>query len=592
MSSIDDLDFSEYDEKAQHTFIETYTNFIKKKNKDCVRVGKGWMIRANARDILKKGVNDDVIGSIRDNPKDVELNNISVRMGDPHELLGLHGKTSVQTLVDKHIPFLKMYGSFAYSCSCGSGKTIAGLQVMQQLQCRTLIISSRNAVNDQWKVIIEQLYPGMVIECKRVQYRNGKKLKPTEKIDEADVYIDTPQYLGKMVDTLTIKPSLIIFDEVHSLLGTAFIRVLLYPLLKVISGEWDEMPYMIALSATYPPATSKGYKSLTKLFGKAFRTESSITDIPVYIWDYYDHYTTTFKNPKNGAPYDIMGQEARGNWDMKYYPLEDHEIIDYFADAIDGVNEEINAIIEKKRQKSGRNVIHNDINGDINDKTSGGTCEHGSDNIKPSDGDITSIPNDSMHDHTKCSEEDISLIDPTDVNHKGIIITHSIDSSAYAAMYAHLRWNVNVLLIRAVHEDDIYIPFGNSDTYELTVNTTYQDIVKDNVGIKCNYKDHIADASIIVGTYHRLKEGFSVQNITWGICTKYVWSYISRVQMTGRIRRSSDDPELNARKRILLVMSQRRPSNLRIPKAKKPYKWMYDIEIEKGLFAFENYVRI
>lgn len=599
MSSIDDLDFSEYDAKAQHDFIETYTSFIKKRNKDCVKVGKGWLVRANARDILKKGVNDDVITSIRDKPKDVELNNLSVTMDDPHVLLGLQGKTSVQTLVDKHIPFLKMYGSFAYSCSCGSGKTIAGLQVMQQLQCRTLIVSSRNAVNDQWRVIIEQLYPDMIIECKRIQYKNGKRLKTNERVDEADVYIDTPQYLGTKVDVLTIKPSLIIFDEVHSLLGKAYIRVLLYPLLKVISGEWEEMPYMIALSATYPPASSKGYQSLTKLFGKAFRTESSITDIPVYIWDYYDHYTATVSNPKTGMRSTVTGQEARGNWDMKYTAIEDNDIIDYFADAIDGVNEEINAIIEAKKQKAGRNVIKCQTDGDTckqsettddNSNQTDSTSQTTVDSCKQT---VTiDIPKDNMHDHTKCSEEDFASIDPTDVNHKGIIITHSIDSSAYAAMYAHLRWNINVLLIRSVDEDDLYIPFGNSDTYELTVNTTYQDLVKDGVGIKCNYKDHLSDVSIIVGTYHRLKEGFSVQNITWGICTKFVWSYISRVQITGRIRRSSDDPELNARKRILLVMSTRRPSNLRVPKARKPYKWMYDLEIERGLFQFENYVRL
>ena len=599
MSSIEDLDFSEYDAKAQHTFVDTYSAFIKKRSTDCVKVGTGWMTRANARDMLKKGENDDVITKLRDNLKQVEVNNLSVRMDDPHELLGLRGKTSVQKLVDKHVPFLSMYGAFAYSCSCGSGKTIAGLQVMQQLQCRTLIISSRNAVNDQWKVIIEQLYPDLVIECKRIQYRRGKRLKPNERIDDPDVYIDTPQYLGKKIDSLTMHPSLIIFDEVHSLLGNAFIRVLLYPLLKVTTGEWDEMPYMIALSATYPPATSKGYKSLVKLFGKAFRTESSITDIPVYVWDYYDHYTVTVTHPKTNAMVEVTGQEARGAWDMKYRALEDHETIEYFADAIDGVNEEINTIIANKRKANKGNGNGSQpgnpkqtASGNQSTSAVGNASVNQPDTTASSNGDDTGIPHDSMHDHSSCSEEDLSLIDPTDVHHKGIIITHSVDLSAYAAMYAHLRWNVNVLLIRAVDEDDLYIPFGNSDTYELTCCTTYDDIVRDGVGIKCDYKEHIDDVSIIVGTYHRLKEGFSVQNITWGICTKYVWSYISRVQMTGRIRRSSDDPELNARKRILMVSSTRRPSNLRVPNAKKPFKWMYDFEIEKSLFEFENYIKI
>lgn len=604
---IDDLDFSEFDGKVELTFNNIYNEFCKNNSPtDIVKVNKKRYIRANARDIIKAGVNDDVIQQIKNNPKNVPINNLTTKINNPHEQLGYSEKTSVQELVEKHIPFIKHYGSFAYSCSCGSGKTIAGLQIIHALQCRTLIISSRNAVNDQWKTIIETLYPDLIVESKGKQYMGGSKVRT---VYESDIYIDTPQYLGKKIDSITIKPSLIIFDEVHSLLSKAFIRVLMYPLLKVISGEWSELPYMIALSATYPPQNSRGYNSLVKIFGKAFRTVSTIVDIPIYIWDYYDH----FHNDN-----DDEGPKARGNWDTKYIPLDDYETIDYFADAIDGINNDYNRKLDKlvvndKLKRKNNSHFNNEsykqlklmtnkhkhIDELIDDDNSLTTDNNdiANDNSLTTDNNnsvidehITNV--DSIHDIKNCSPTDIFDIDPFDINHKGLIMTYTIDSSVYAALYVHHRWNVNVLLIRSVDEPDLFIPADNYLDFEFNEQITLQDIKTAKLGINCDYKDHLNESSIIVGTFHRLKEGFSVQNITWGICTKFVWSYISRVQLAGRVRRSSNDPELNNHKRILLVSSGVRPSNLRVPKAKKPYHWKYDLDIEQQLFKYENYVKL
>ena len=119
-----------------------------------------------------------------------------------------------------------------------------------------------------------------------------------------------------------------------------------------------------------------------------------------------------------------------------------------------------------------------------------------------------------------------------------------------------------------------------------------QDLTKNNIGIKCEYKNVVDNCSIIVGTFHRLKEGFSVQNITWGICTKFVWGFISRIQLLGRIRRSSNDEELNNKKRIMYVCSGSIPSTIGIPKAKEPHRITYDLDSEMKLFEMENYIRI
>ena len=45
--------------------------------------------------------------------------------------------------------------------------------------------------------------------------------------------------------------------------------------------------------------------------------------------------------------------------------------------------------------------------------------------------------------------------------------------------------------------------------------------------------------SVICGCYHRLKEGISIENAVWGICTKFIYSTIARTQILGRIRRTS-----------------------------------------------------
>ena len=505
---------SAYDTSCEITFNNTYSSFIGKKGIDTIMVNKKRILRAEARNFIASSSNeDDTMKTLVKTRKNVERNNLSSMMEDPFTLLGYDEKTSVQNMVVLHSKMMSVFGSYAYSCSCGSGKTVAGIYLMHKLGCRTMIISSRNAVNDQWKFLIEQLYPNLIIQTKDSQTLNGKDVyRP-----ESDVYIYSPHWLGPKINDINIKPSLIIYDEVHSLLSPKFIRVLLFPLLKVINGEWNELPYMMALSATYPKASSKEYKSLTKIFGKAFRSESSITKIPVYVWDYYDHYTRETRDGKI-----LEREEARGKLDKSYYSMNDYESIQYFSDKVD---------------------------------------------------------------------EDVE-IDPTSTKFKGIVMTYQIKSSVYAALYVHKRWNCNVVLIRSVDESSIFIEKDKYLDFQFDVMVDLQDLVKNGVGVKCEYKDVVDRCSIVVGTFHRLKEGFSVQNITWGICTKFVWGYISRIQLLGRIRRSSNDNELNNKKRIMYVCSGSRPSTMGIPNAREPFKFTYDIDAEMKLFNVENYIRI
>ena len=492
------------------TFDKTYMEFVK--NNDNIDVFEN-MTRSEYRCKYSNTNDKEKLMKLKNKLKNIEENNLSKHIENPFELLGYDEKTDIQIKIEKHIDWMKFYGNYAYSCSCGAGKTVAGIYAMYKKQCKTLIISSRNAVNDQWKVLIEKIYPELVIETKDGKYKCGLKIRNDEM---SDIYIFSPQYLINHLDK-DFYPSLIIYDEVHSLLSKEFIKVLLLPLNNVIIGKWKELPYMIALSATYPSESTwegkEANKRINKIFGSIFKSPSSITKIPVKVWDYRDHYERTDDEGNQ-----IIGEEARGNFDSRYNSMNDYDAIRYFCDKI--------------------------------------------------------------HDENKikiCPE------------YKGIIMTYSIDSSVFAALYAHEFWNCNVVLVRAagesciLFEKDKYLDFEYDDNISLK---------ETKIGIKCDYKDVVDKCCIVVGTIQRLKEGFSVQNITWGICTKFLYNTIPRVQILGRIRRNSNNEELNQHERIFYVCSGTVPSTIGIPNYKGKHKITYDFKIESAIFKLENYIKI
>lgn len=466
--------------------------------------------------------------ALKDKPKEIATNNLTVPIDNPFELLGFENKTPIQDKVIQQSNWMKYYGNYAYCCSCGAGKTLAGIYLIHRFQCRTLIISSRNAVNDQWFSLLVNLYPDIIIQTKNGWYYKQKKLTKreitalSEKGYEPDIMVFSPQYLTKYVNEYKLTASLIIYDEVHSLLSNEFIKVLLLPLYKVIDGSIPELPYLVALSATYPTESTiqgkESIKRLNKLFGSVFKMNSEVRNIPVKVWDYRDHYTRTIK--RTGEV--LTGKDALGTFDSSYMPLSDCETVDYYC---------------KKIQDEGTIRI--------------------------------------------CPE------------YKGIIMTYSIDSSIYAALKAHQMFNCSVVIIRTAEEScfflekDKWLDFEFDDTVKLDVFT------KGLVGEKVdNYKDVVDQCSIITGTIQRLKEGFSVQNIVWGICTKFVFSTIARIQILGRIRRNSKDEQLNNHERIFYVCSGSIPTTLGIPNYKGKHKVTYDISGENDLFRVENYIRI
>ena len=524
--SSDGLDFK-LDSEFKLTFDNVYREFVSKPRTD---VFEG-MMRSEYRtkaSKLPKEIMITKLKALKERPKSLLENSLNEPIPDPFEVLGYNVKTAIQDKLVQHSNWMSFYGNYAYCCSCGAGKTLAGIYLIHKFQMKTLIISSRNAVNDQWFVLLHTMYPTLIIETKDGWYYRGKKLTQKQKDNltsegyESDIMVCSPQYLVKYVDTYKLNAGLIIYDEVHALLSKEFIKVLLLPIYKVINGEIPELPLMIALSATYPNESTEDGKEaiirLNRLFGSVFRIPSTITNIPVKVWDYRDHYTRIDR--KTGET--LTGEKARGNFDSSYYPFDDYQAIEYFC----------------KKIVSDRKI-----------------------EITP--------------------------------RFKGIIMAYTIDSSAYIALYVHKFFNCNVVLIRSANEPCYYLERDKGLDFEFDDDVKLNTLLSSGVGTKiAAYQSVVNNCEIIVGTEHRLKEGFSVQNITWGICCKFPYSAIVRVQILGRIRRNSNDKELNEHERIMYVCSGTIPNTIGIPNYRGKHKITYNMKTEESLFRAENYIRI
>lgn len=417
-------------------------------------------------------------------------------------------------------------GSVAVNASCGSGKTFAGIYCIYKFQCKTLIISTRNAVIDQWVRTIEQMYPGIKIWSSEKKGRKSKIPLP-----DYDIWITTPQYLnakGRIVDKdFNLKPSLIIYDEIHTMLSETskkgehdkeFLNVLKFPFIRCLNKDWDELPYMLGLSATYP----KNNKLIERIFGVPKHIECSITKIGIEVWDTRDYI------------------QKRGKCDMNYSPYSQQEALVYFLMHIPFMRDGTRIKVQPKTLKP---------------------------KIPPME------------------------FDPIEITpkFKGLVVTKNINESVWAALFVHKILHANVLLIRTNDVASYYFSMEKTVMDRVSQDVTYDDLSKFEWGTPCKYTEHIEEAEVIVSTTSRLKEGFSVRNLTWGICCQFMYSVPSRVQLLGRIRRSSEDEELNKRRRIFYVNSGIVPSDLYIGKRKRSNpEPTYDWEFERELFEREN----
>lgn len=472
--------------------------------------------------------------------KTIELNN-------PFEVLDMRELTHIQQMVQKYAKLFKYYCTFAFSASCGAGKTLAGIYLMHYFGVKTLIISSRSAINDQWECILRAIYPELKI-----------KTIHSKKIENPDVYIYSPQYLVQDLNKFPTDVNFVIYDEIHSIVSDKFGECVKEPQRQVKDKKRSTMPYMLALSGTYPKEST----IIAKIFGDHIRTESDITKIPVNVYDYHGiSLTNIIKEARetfsdNGVKkrskklkhlhdctkeltlpiHDLskLTNEQIISLDEAYIPLDDYEFIDYI------------------------------------------------------------LPRLNKYDISPC------------VDFRGFIITNTIDSSVYAAVAIANKYDCNVILMRSVDEPSYIISpteytFDETSRETLTQDYLTEHYEKINMS-KVSLMDVLNDrnVSVICGCYHRLKEGISIENAVWGICTKFIYSTIARTQILGRIRRTSKNEAITNHVRTFIVnssgintnehklLSAARKAHCKMDRSKLAP--LYDFLYESEVFSRENYV--
>ncbi len=495
--------------------------FLSKNNKDTFKINDTKYLRGMLK-TSKEGLQ-----LLKTNPKTMEgFEKIAFFNPFETEYCKNYSKTDAQLFIERNAPKLPIIGNMAIKCSCGAGKTLAGIIMFSVLGYKTLIISNRCAINEQWKKELLNIYKDEItIKTREGIFKGDKQYKTNEDIP-ADIYIYSPQYLNENINKFPKDVGFIIYDEVHSLLSEEFSKVLTIPFLNVINKEISELPYMLCMSATYPGKNTKEYKELINIFGIVYEQPSTITDIPIYIYDIRDHLTS----------------KKDDIFDKNYVPFTDIELID--------------KILKNKIKFYNENIEQTIIN----------------------------YP-----------------------QYCGFIITSTIDSSIYAWLrfyekYKHL--NKRCILIRE-NVKGCYILTNDipKDLLNIGPIVSEKDILKHpNFSEFCEKIETYKHGDILFGTYHRLKEGISVQNAVWGICTKFVWSCSSRVQILGRIRRNSNNDDLNNFKRYFIVNSCKIPTNIGKliamrkghSKNKKEFKLEieYDLKEENEIFKKENYIRV
>ena len=100
----------------------------------------------------------------------------------------------------------KLFERFQYipiSAPCGSGKTMMGLQMIHHLKLKTLIVSTRIAIKEQWEVTIRNIWKDVRV----VQ----NSLKPG-----FDIYICSIQWLINN-NNFPKDINFVILDEIHSM---------------------------------------------------------------------------------------------------------------------------------------------------------------------------------------------------------------------------------------------------------------------------------------------------------------------------------------------------------------------------------------
>ena len=197
--------------------MKNISNIVKYSTTDTIVVDNHNIFRGSYKPF---GLPLEYYNPLNENPKVMNTFLHNNLQKDPIEILQLH-PTIIQHNMPRYINKINKLGTLAFSCPCGSGKTLAGIRAIFLTGLQTLIISNRCAIKNQWRKQLLEIYPNIKVTINKYE-------------QNADVLIYSPQYLLIDIDKRFPKTvGLIIYDEVHSLLSLSFSSVLFQPFIFV-----------------------------------------------------------------------------------------------------------------------------------------------------------------------------------------------------------------------------------------------------------------------------------------------------------------------------------------------------------------------
>ena len=119
------------DREFKLTFDNVYRQFVSVPRVD---VFDG-MMRSEYRTKCSKLPREQMIEkmkALKDRPKTLLTNSLNNPIEDPFAVLGFEQKTTIQDKVAQHANWMPYYGNYAYCCSCGAGKTVAGIHLIHK----------------------------------------------------------------------------------------------------------------------------------------------------------------------------------------------------------------------------------------------------------------------------------------------------------------------------------------------------------------------------------------------------------------------------------------------------------------------------
>ena len=215
-----------------------------------------------------------------------------LKLDNPYEAKKITMNIPQQTLQRKLDN--KLFERFQFiniSAPCAAGKTLMGLQIIHYLSLKTLIISCRTSIKEQWLKEINEIWPELNILIQSSGKSSNKYIKDKKNYQ---IYIISPQYLINKLESNELSKdsfikdiinnvNLIIFDEIHSMCGDKFSKC--FNIYKL----FNHYIYMCGLSATYPKNDSQDGLLLSSIFGNPIILKSdAIVARSVYVYDFRD----------------------------------------------------------------------------------------------------------------------------------------------------------------------------------------------------------------------------------------------------------------------------------------------------------------